>query len=413
MPRTKAEPKKPKKQLDHREIVQLVGKSLNMLPMSLKRDKYVESTISTGCLALDLILGGGYPIGRWVNLIGPTGAGKSTLLYTFIAVLQRRDAHVMLFDHERGTDPMLLKSIGVSLDERRIDYMPADLGEGTYRFIRRYLKQLPNLTPDQRKDLRVPVTAILIDSLASMLTEAMDEAIEKDQDNMRIQLAQATMHSKYLPAIRSLITDKGCMLITTNQIRHKPMAFGNPEYQSGGNAVQHYPDVMIRLGGRAAEDKNTEGNKNYDIEESLWSGGGQDKLMHTVARTLKNRQFAPYHDARMRINLGRGMDPIYDAYTYLDKTGQLQEGKKGFVIITDEDELKCANWREFSRLVTSPKFRRKCFKQLDSDIAFRMFMETQSRRTKMEFKRGADPLAVYDLEEEEEGKSKKRKSKTD
>lgn len=64
-------------------IVDGITKAVNMSPVNLLRGKFVENTISSGALAVDLILGGGWPGGRWSVAFGPEGclSGDSFIQY--------------------------------------------------------------------------------------------------------------------------------------------------------------------------------------------------------------------------------------------------------------------------------------------------------------------------------------------
>ena len=66
-------------------VVDGLLKAVNLKAVNLQRGKYVENSLSSGSLALDLILGGGWPGGRWSVAFGGEGAGKSTLSFFAIA----------------------------------------------------------------------------------------------------------------------------------------------------------------------------------------------------------------------------------------------------------------------------------------------------------------------------------------
>lgn len=73
-------PKEPANfQLDYGSVVEEVSKKFKMTGGSMERKSIIESTVPTGMLAVDLILGGGIVGGRWYTSVGGEGAGKTTL----------------------------------------------------------------------------------------------------------------------------------------------------------------------------------------------------------------------------------------------------------------------------------------------------------------------------------------------
>lgn len=400
-------------------LVDDVGGSLGVRPVKLYKGTFVSNTFSSGSLAFDLILGGGYGIGRWISLYGPSGSGKSTLVYTAIAMLQRIGCPQLLFDHEGSLDPTLMQEIGVTLHRKAgFFYLPADVGELTFRFIRRMLKQLPDVTDEQRAKMLKPRMVFFIDSLAAMIAQQVDEDDEKES-----MAVQARMFSRYIPIVRGLLFRKGCTVIVTNQIREAPMSFGNPEREPGGNAPQFYPDVRVRIAKHSAP-KATGGEKQesfaFKSEESLYRGGGTDKFVYTKVKTQKNKMFSPFLETELRINLGRGLDPIQDGVSYLEMTGQLTGSAGNYTISLDgEDKIKAKGWLNLGKIVSTPEFRAKCREQLRSNKAFEMFFEVQSGRVLADAeKKGDDPLAIYSLsddyeepDEDEDEEDTKRDSK--
>lgn len=393
-------------------LVDEVAASLKVRPVKLYRGSYASNTFSSGSLALDLILGGGFGIGRWTSIFGPAQSGKSTLIYTIIAVLQRLGCPQILFDHEGSIDPTLLQSIGVTLHRKKgFYYLPADVGELTFRFIRRMLKQLPDLTDEQRAKMTKPRLVFLIDSIAAMVAQAMDEDDEKESIAQ-----QARMFSKYIPIVKGLCAIKGCSVIATNQIREAPMAFGNPEREPGGNAPQFYPDCRVRISKHSAP-KATGGEKQgsfaFKEEASLYRGGGTDRFVYTKVKTVKNKMFSPFLEAEMRINLGRGFDPIQDGYSYLELTGQITGSAGNYTISLDEDDkIKVKGWEKLGRIISTPEFREKCREQITSNKAFEMFFEVQSGRILSEAEeKGEDPLAIYSLSEEDDSDDEEKVTK--
>src|SRR5438093_542856 len=73
--------------------------------------------IPTGCLSLDIALGGqGIPRGRVVELFGPESSGKTTLALHVMANAQKEGGIAALIDAEYAFDPAWAKNIGLDLE---------------------------------------------------------------------------------------------------------------------------------------------------------------------------------------------------------------------------------------------------------------------------------------------------------
>ncbi len=73
--------------------------------------------ISTGCLSLDLALGGkGIPRGRIIEVFGPESSGKTTVALTVAANAQKEGGVAAFIDAEHALDPSWAKKLGVDLE---------------------------------------------------------------------------------------------------------------------------------------------------------------------------------------------------------------------------------------------------------------------------------------------------------
>lgn len=65
----------------------------------------VINTFHSGSYLLDIILGGGYPEGRVVEIYGPESSGKTTIALHAIAEIQKRGETAAFIDAEHALDP--------------------------------------------------------------------------------------------------------------------------------------------------------------------------------------------------------------------------------------------------------------------------------------------------------------------
>jgi recombination protein RecA len=111
--------------------------------------------ITTGVLAFDLMLGGGWPVNQWSEIIGEESSGKTAMAYKTIAANQAIDPNFCaLWIAAEDYVPEYAKSIGVDLD--RLWVVESNIMEQVYDLIIRTL--------DNRA-----VDLIVIDSLPSLV----------------------------------------------------------------------------------------------------------------------------------------------------------------------------------------------------------------------------------------------------
>jgi RecA/RadA recombinase len=200
-------------------VVDGLLKAVNLKAVNLQRGKFVENSISSGALALDLILGGGWPGGRWSVAFGPEGSGKSTLSFFAIAAAIRQKIPVFHFDYEGAADPTYMSRIKVKIDwlkeiaaKQRVfyRYLQPETGEQYFRFVHRMLKQLP----DQNETIPA---MLVVDSIPFMVPE---RRYDNDESSPMAQLAK--MFSDNIPLIRSDLRAKNVAMYAVNQIRMRP-----------------------------------------------------------------------------------------------------------------------------------------------------------------------------------------------
>ncbi|MBU1038845.1 recombinase RecA [Patescibacteria group bacterium] len=186
-------------------------------------------TIPTGCLSLDIALGGGLPRGRVIEVFGPEASGKTTLTLHAIAEVQKTGGLAAFVDAEHALDPSYAKKIGVNIDELLISQ--PDTGEQA-------LDIVDTLVRSNGVDI------IVVDSVAALTPKA---EIEGDMGDHHMGL-QARLMSQALRKLTAIISKSKTVVIFLNQTRMKiGVFFGNPETTTGGMALKFYSSVRIEI----------------------------------------------------------------------------------------------------------------------------------------------------------------------
>tara|TARA_Y100000310_G_C20691823_1_gene822792 strand:+ start:583 stop:1893 length:1311 start_codon:yes stop_codon:yes gene_type:complete len=348
-------------------LAERLGPGLDNPPVNLDRGSFVAGSLSMGSLIMDLITGGGLPPGKFTVAYGPQGSAKSTLSYHLIASALEEKVPVFVFDHEASADSKYLRSIGVRIrtnDGKKnpyFNYFQPTTGEASYRMMARLLRALPDYEPNDDGSRPKPQALFIVDSLAAMLPEAYEI---DDTDGRRA--VSASVHSQYMPLIKTKLGRKNVSWFATNQLRLNPgQLFGNPEYQPGGQAVGFYPDLQVRMSavGKVFEERRR-------------------SMRFINISTKKNKQFVPFLDIKdtLCVAFGRGFERVRDTKGYLEMTGQfVRAGKYRSLSLDVPGEFEWNNKNHYEKdilpLFATNEFRELCRSQLISGKAFDLFFK--------------------------------------
>lgn len=220
--------------------------------------KYVPlRRISSGVLALDLAMGGGWPMGRVVLVRGEKSCGKSTCTLLTIADAQKRSyqTNKYIFEEEIEENKVPYRACYVDAEGSFDAIWASELGVD--------VEQLELVNPGLGEELVDVVQALLsswaydiivVDSLAQISPKAEYEASAFDQQQgaaarlinkmlRKIQTALNLMHRERPDATLPLV-------FLINQIRQKTgITFGNPNVLPGGKGQEFSSSVTVEFSG--------------------------------------------------------------------------------------------------------------------------------------------------------------------
>ena len=242
-----------------------IGRSKDMETIDLVR-------ISSGSLALDVSIGGGYPLGRMIEMYGPESSGKTTLALHGLKSFQAEGYNAAFIDMEHAFDPFYAASIGVDVDNLIISQ--PDTGEQALQTIDTLIRS-------------GEVNLIVLDSVAACIPKAQ---IEGDYGDSHIGL-HARLMSKSIPKLILLADKYDCTLIFINQLREKiGVMFGSPEVTTGGNALKFYASIRL------------------DIRRVKTNKDGDDSISNDIKiKSVKNKTAPPFKEALTQIEFGTGI----------------------------------------------------------------------------------------------------------
>jgi len=187
--------------------------------------------IPTGSLTFDRITGGGFALGRHVELYGDENVGKSYIAYRTMALSQDRGKICVLVDPEHSFDERWFSHLGGNPKEL-ITFHPQDADEAVA-----VMMTLAKHAEDKEVEI------ITIDSVSSMIPREELENDPRREDRMG---SQARMMSRALRRITAV--NKQTLFLWINQERENiGVRFGNPKTTSGGRALRYYATTRIEM----------------------------------------------------------------------------------------------------------------------------------------------------------------------
>ena len=183
--------------------------------------------LSSGSISLDVILGGGYPIGRIIEIFGHESSGKTTLALTAIAHAQRKGGIAAYIDVEQALDIKYASDLGVDVNSLVVSQ--PDSGEDALQIAEVLLRS-------------GAIDILVVDSVSALVPTA---ELEGDMGDSHVG-RQARLMGQALRKLTPLAKKTESTVIFINQLREKVgVMFGNNEVTSGGRSLKFFSSVRL------------------------------------------------------------------------------------------------------------------------------------------------------------------------
>ena len=251
------------------------------------------SFVSTGSKLLDLALGGGWAIGRIVNIVGDKSTGKSLLAIEAAANFALKgDGQIRYSESEFAFDEAYAHSLGlptktvITNENATVEDFTVDLTE----FLSNCDPKEPNL--------------YIQDSLDA-LSDAAE--LEAEFDKASYGTAKAKVMSRMFRQLTGPIERANCTLLIISQTRDKiGVMFGEKKTRSGGNALNFYSSQIVWLSEIGKLDQVIKGQKRiYGV--------------NIKAQVKKCKTGMPFREAEFPILFGYGVDDEISMIEFLSK----------------------------------------------------------------------------------------------
>lgn len=270
--------------------------------------------ISTGSLTLDAALGGGWGVGKFIEVYAPESTGKTTLAIHSMVEAQKKYSKkaTMIIDFEHAFDIIYARKIGLDTSKSRFKISQPNNAEEGMDILEEVIKS-------------GLFSIVIIDSIAAMVPKSELEGESSDSSIGVI----ARLMSKSCRRFIGSAGKSGTTVLWINQLRDKiGVMFGNPETTTGGNAMKYYASQRVDL--------------RKDIRDA--AKNGKIKVKATVK---KNKLSAPFLSCEYYIGFGEGIlktDEILDLSVELGIINQ--KGGGNYELIDGEEITKLGRGRE-------------------------------------------------------------------
>lgn len=261
----------------------------------------VKEWISTGMRHLDRMMGGGWPVGRTVEVFGPEGSGKSALCQLGCVQAQKGGGEALVEDFELSFDPPKMRQLGMR--EEHTVYDSPDCMEDGWDEVDAFLDYLEETPP-------VAPCFGLWDSIAAAKSR---HELEADSVEDEFVAEQARIMSRGLRrSMRKFASVRACMVFV-NQER-EGMSKGSRFKElvtPGGRAAKFYCSLRLRV----------------TVRERITRGETVTGYLVKV-QTAKCRLTPPHQTSYFVLDFKHGPSPELTALYLLKKTSKMRKKPK-------------------------------------------------------------------------------------
>lgn len=258
--------------------------------------------LSSGCTMFDAILGGGYVLGRIVNLVGDRSTGKTLQAIEAFAnfAVTYPDGKARYCEAESAFDDDYAQALGLPLD------FISRTKDGEVRTVQHFYNDLEKFL----KDLDGKPGIYVLDSLDAL---SEDGELERNIDDGSYGAEKAKKLGELFRRLTAKLEKSKCLLIIISQIRDKiGVTFGKQYSRSGGKALDFYASHIIWLA---------------DLGKIKKTIRGQERVIgiNVKAKCTKNKVGLPFREATYPIIFGYGTDDLYSSVEWLLQFTEAQD----------------------------------------------------------------------------------------
>ena len=256
--------------------------------------------ISSGCAVMDAALGGGYVLGRVVNIVGDKSSGKTLLAIEACANFHRvyPKGYIRYAEAEAAFDEKYAQALGMPI--AAVDFAQAETAINT---IEDFHTDILNVM-DKCKDRPILYVLDSLDALSDD-AEAKREITEASYGGSKPK----KLGEMFRRLVQRMETQE-VLLIVISQLRDKlNVTFGEKQTRSGGRALDFYATHIVWLA---------------EIEKMKRTVDKIDRVVgvRVRARVKKNKVGLPFRECEYPIVFGYGVDDLTAGVEWLLEVGR-------------------------------------------------------------------------------------------
>ena len=305
----------------------------------------------TGNTLLDLVVGGapnvyGYPVGKFINIVGDKSSGKTFLATELIADAFHR------FDKKKFRWVYDDCEAGYSFDSKKMYSFDILQETNNSTTVEEAFVNISNFAESLKTD---QFGIYVLDSLDGLTSDEQDEQAQdrikamnagKNYDRGTYGMGKPKYLSReFFPQLCNMIQDKNILVVIISQVRENIQPFSFEKYtRSGGKAMDFYAHTVLWLATLKKINKK-----------------GKPIGVVIKAKTTKSKTPRPFRDCQFPIifdygidNIGGNLDYLYDLRT--DK-GELTSAAKS--ISWGNENIEKITFSKVKKFLKSVNFNKK------------------------------------------------------
>jgi|TARA_R110000803_G_scaffold210841_1_gene284347 recombination protein RecA len=289
--------------------------------------------VKTGSARLDCSLGGGYAIGRIVNLIGDRSTGKTLLCIEACANFAKQypNGKIKYIEAEAAFDEPYAAALGMPLD--RVDFAKEKDGSHV-QTVEQFYKHTVEFCKSLGKD---EVGLVVLDSLDSLSDDA---EMKRELGDATYGTGKAKSMSEIFRRVTSKLEEKNVLMVIVSQVRENINAgmFGRKYTRSGGKSLDFYASQVCML-----SQMGTESLTKKKVKRTVG--------VNIRVRVEKNKVGMAYRECDFTILFGFGIDDVTSNCKWL------AEVRHNDLLGMSLDALKPGNLRKFINGLDDKEYR--------------------------------------------------------